>query len=98
MALTGFNVLVQVEDAVGEGFVTYGVVAADKDQACKLAAGAAQAEGFWNVEIDEAWCPEGVDPADLGDVPEVLGRTEPTYLDEDELDEADELAADDDEE
>ena len=83
MALTGFNVLVQVEDAVGEGFVTYGIVAADKDQACKLALGAAQAEGFWNVEIDEAWCPDGVDPADLGDIPEVLGRTEPTYLDED---------------
>jgi hypothetical protein len=93
MALTGFNVLVQIEDAVGEGFVTYGVVAADKDQACKLAAGAAQAEGFWNVEIDEAWCPEGVDPQSLGDIPEVLGRTEPTYLDEE-----DDEAGDDDEE
>lgn len=82
-ALRGFNVLLQVEDAVGLCFVTYGVSARDADEAAKLAAGAAMAEGFWNVEFDEAWEPDG-DPGDLGAVPEVFGRTDPTYVDEEE--------------
>lgn len=86
MALKGFNVMLQVEDAVGPCFVTYGVVAADADLAGRLAEGAAQAEGFWSVEVDEVWEPEPDEGEDLGDIPEVLGRTEPTYLDEDELD------------
>jgi len=87
MALKGFNVLLQVEDAVGDCFVTYGVVAADADAAARLAEGAAQAEGFWSVEVDEAWEPEPEEADEpLGDIPEVLGRTDPIYLDEDELD------------
>lgn len=90
MSLYGFNVLLQAEDAVGECFLTYGVVAADPDAAGKLAEGAALAEGFWAVEIDEAWRPDDAGDAELGDVPEVLGRTEPTYLDEDEADWSDE--------
>lgn len=88
MALKGFNVMLQAEDAVGECFVSYGVVAADSDSAAKLAEGAALSEGFWAVEIEDVWEPdpeEGDDP--LGDIPEVLGRTEPTYLDEDDYDE-----------
>ena len=87
MALMGFNVMLQAEDAVGECFVSYGVVAADADAAAKLAEGAALSEGFWSVEIEDAWEPEpeeGDEP--LGDIPEVLGRTEPTYLDEDDFD------------
>ena len=58
MALKGFNVLMQAEDATGECFITWGVIAADADAAIKLAEGAAFAEGFWSVEIDEAWEPE----------------------------------------
>ena len=88
MALKGFNVLLQVEDAVGDCFVTYGVVAADADAAGRLAEGAAQAEGFWSIEIDDVWEPdpdEGDEP--FGDIPDVLGRTEPTYLDEDDYEE-----------
>ncbi|MHA6288901.1 hypothetical protein [Maricaulis sp. CAU 1757] len=85
MVLKGFNVMLQVEDAVGACFVTYGVVAADEGAAIKLAEGAAQSEGFWSVELDEAWEPEPDGDEDFGDIPEVLGRTEPVYLDEDEL-------------
>ena len=87
MALKGFNVMLQAEDAVGECFVSYGVIAADADAAGKLAEGAAQAEGFWSMVLEDIWEPEpeeGDEP--FGDIPEVLGRTEPTYLDEDELD------------
>ena len=47
MALKGFNVLMQAEDATGECFITWGVIAADADAAIKLAEGAAFAEGFW---------------------------------------------------
>lgn len=85
MTLLGFNVMLQVEDAVGTCFVTYGVAAADEAQAITLAMGAAQAEGFWEVELDEAWQPDDAGEAELGDVPEVLGRNEPVYLDEGEL-------------
>ncbi len=87
MALKGFNVMMQAEDATGECFLTWGVIAADADAATKLAEGAAFAEGFWSVEVDEVWEPEpeaGDEP--FGDIPEVLGRTEPTYLDEEEAD------------
>ena len=86
MSLKGFNVMLQAEDAVGVCFVSYGVVAADADAAARLAEGAALSEGFWGVEIDEVWEPEPDEGEDLGDIPEVLGRTEPTYLDEDEMD------------
>ena len=48
--------------------------------------GAAQAEGFWSVETDEVWQPEPDGDEDFGDIPEVLGRNDPTYLDEDEED------------
>jgi hypothetical protein len=85
MALIGFNVLLQLEDAVGECFVSYGVVAQDGVQAGKLAEGAALSEGFWSVSVEEVWRPEDPDAGDLGDIPEVLGRTDPTYLDEAEL-------------
>ncbi|MFY0636591.1 hypothetical protein [Maricaulis maris] len=90
MALKGFNVMLQAEDAVGECFVSYGVIAADADAAARLAEGAAQSEGFWSLALEDVWEPEpeeGDDP--LGDIPEVLGRTEPTYLDEDDYDEGD---------
>jgi hypothetical protein len=86
MALKGFNVMLQAEDGIGPCFVAYGVVAPDADQAGRLAEGAAQAEGFWAIEIDEVWEPEPDEGEDLGDIPEVLGRTDPTYLDEDEAD------------
>lgn len=86
MKLFGFNVMLQVEDAVGPCFVTYGVVAGDQDQAVLLVSGAAQAEGFWSIELDEAWQADDGEDGDLGDVPEVLGRTDPVYLDEDEID------------
>ena len=87
MSLKGFNVMLIAEDAVGTCFVTYGVVAGTAELAARLAEGAAQAEGFWSVETDEVWEPEpeeGDDP--LGDIAEVLGRTDPVYLDEDEED------------
>lgn len=84
MALKGFNVMLQAEDAVGACFVAYGVIAADADAASRLAEGAAQAEGFWSVEVDEVWEPEPDGDEDFGDIPEVLGRNDPTYLDEDE--------------
>lgn len=86
MTLLGFNIMLQVEDAVGLCFVTYGVVAADLEQASTLAMGAAQAEGFWSVELDDGWQADDGAQGDLGDVPEVLGRTDPIYLDEDEID------------
>lgn len=87
MALKGFNVMLQAEDAVGFCFFTYGVVASDEGQAGKLAEGSAQAEGFWSVEIDEVWEPDAEEGDDFGEIPEVLGRTDPTYLDEDEIEE-----------
>lgn len=84
--MKGFNVMVLAEDAVGACFITFGVVAADETQAATLASGAAQAEGYWSIEVEEVWLPDDVDPADIGDIAEVLGRTEPIYLDEDEID------------
>ena len=85
MSLSGFNVMVQAEDAVGACFIMFGVIAGDEQQAGMLAAGSAQAEGYWSVEVEEVWTPDDVDPADIGDVAEVLGRTEPVYLDEEEI-------------
>jgi len=85
MALNGFNVMVQAEDAVGACFITYGVIAGDAAQAERLVAGAAQAEGYWSVEIEEVWVPDDIESSDIGEIAEVLGRTDPTYLDEDEL-------------
>jgi len=85
MSLFGFNVMVQAEDAVGACFITFGVIAGDEQQAGMLAAGSAQAEGYWSVEVEEVWTPDDLDPADIGDIAEVLGRTEPVYLVEDEL-------------
>ena len=85
MTLSGFNVMVLAEDAVGACFITYGVIAGDEQQAAMLAAGSAQAEGYWSVEVEEVWTPDDLDPADIGDIAEVLGRTEPVYLDEDEV-------------
>lgn len=85
MSLSGFNVMVQAEDAVGACFITFGVIAGDEQQAGMLAAGSAQAEGYWSVVVEEVWTPDDVDPADIGDVAEVLGRTEPVYLDEEEI-------------
>lgn len=85
MTLSGFNVMVQAEDAVGACFITYGVIAGDEQQAAMLASVSAQAEGYWSVEVEEVWTPDDLDPADIGAVAEVLGRTEPVYLDEDEL-------------
>lgn len=87
MALCGFNVMLEAEDAVGECFVSYGVVAENADQAGQLAEGAAQSEGFWSVVVDEVWQPDDLDPEDVGEIPEVLGRTDPVYLDEDEYEE-----------
>ncbi|MBR9824299.1 MAG: hypothetical protein GYB36_00675 [Alphaproteobacteria bacterium] len=83
--MKGYNVMVLAEDAVGACFITFGVVAADDAQAATLALGAAQAEGYWSVEAEEVWLPDDVEPGDISDVPEVLGRTEPVYLDEDEI-------------
>ena len=89
MALKGFNVLLEAEDAVGALFVTYGVIAADAEAAGRLAEGAAQAEGFWSVAVDEVWTPEDAEEIEPGEIPEVLGRNEPIYLDEEgEEDEA----------
>lgn len=85
MSLSGFNVMVQAEDAVGACFITFGVIAGDEQQAAMLAAGSAQAEGYWSVEVEEVWTPDDLDPADIGDIAEVLGRTEPVYLDEEEI-------------
>ncbi len=85
MALSGFNVMVLAEDAVGACFITYGVIAGDEQQAAMLASGSAQAEGYWSVEVEEVWSPDDLDPADIGEIAEVLGRTDPVYLDEDEL-------------
>ncbi|MBO6728775.1 MAG: hypothetical protein QUV02_10525 [Maricaulis sp.] len=85
MALSGFNVMVLAEDAVGACFITYGVIAGDEQQAAMLASGSAQAEGYWSVEVEEVWTPDDLDPADIGEIAEVLGRTDPVYLDEDEL-------------
>lgn len=85
MALSGFNVMVLAEDAVGASFITYGVIAGDEQQAAMLASGSAQAEGYWSVEVEEVWSPDDLDPADIGEIAEVLGRTDPVYLDEDEL-------------
>lgn len=85
MALSGFNVMVLAEDAVGACFITYGVIAGDEQQAAILASGSAQAEGYWSVEVEEVWTPDDLDPADIGEIAEVLGRTDPVYLDEDEL-------------
>jgi hypothetical protein len=82
MALTGFNVMLEAEDAVGACFVTYGVIAGDEAEAGRLAEGAAQAEGFWSVEIDEIWRPDDAEEVEPGDIPEVLGRNDPIYLDE----------------
>lgn len=84
MALQGFNVMIQAEDAVGACFITFGVVAEDEAQAAILAAGAAQAEGYWSVETEEVWIPDDIEPEDIGGMAEVLGRTDPVYLDEDE--------------
>jgi hypothetical protein len=83
--LLGFNVMLQAEDDRGVCFLAYGCAARNADEAAKLAVGAASAEGFWAVELDEVWRPEGVDDSDLGTIPEVLGRLEPTYVDEAEL-------------
>ena len=80
--LLGFNVMLKAEDARGECFLAYGCAARDADEAAKLAEGAASAEGFWNIEVDEVWRPEGVEDVNLGVVPEVFGRLEPTYIDE----------------
>lgn len=77
--------MILAEDAVGDCFITYGVIASDESQAGLLAAGSAQAEGYWSVEVEEVWTPDDLDPADIGDMAEVLGRTDPVYLDEDEL-------------
>lgn len=77
--------MILAEDAVGDCFITYGVIASDENQAGLLAAGSAQAEGYWSVEVEEVWTPDDLDPADIGEIAEVLGRTDPVYLDEDEL-------------
>jgi hypothetical protein len=84
--LLGFNVMLKAEDAHGECFLAYGCAARDADEAARLAEGAASAEGFWSIEVDEVWRPEGVADVDLGTVPEVFGRLEPTYLDDEEID------------
>ena len=84
VALKGFNVMLQAEDDRGLCFVAYGVSARHADEAAQLASGAASADGFWAVEVDEVWEPEVEGPQDLGSVPEVFGRTDPTYVDEEE--------------
>lgn len=83
--LHGFNVMLQAENERGVCFLAYGCAARDADEAARLAQGAAQAEGFWSVEVDEVWVPDGADQEELGTVPEVFGRLEPTYVDEEEL-------------
>ncbi len=83
--LLGFNVMLQAEDDRGTCFLAYGCAARDADEAAKLARGAALAEGFWEIEVDEVWRPEGGDDVDLGAIPEVFGRLEPTYLDDEEV-------------
>lgn len=83
--LLGFNVMLKAEDARGECFLAYGCAARDADEAARLAEGAASAEGFWSIEVDEVWRPEGVTDVDLGTVPEVFGRLEPTYIDEEDV-------------
>ena len=66
MALSGFNVMVLAEDAVGACFITYGVIAGDEQQAAMLASGSAQAEGYWSVAVEEAGSPDDLDPAGIG--------------------------------
>lgn len=91
--LHGFNVLLLAEDDRGVCFLAYGCAARDAEEAAKLVEGAALAEGFWEIEVEEVWTPEGGDVEDLGTVPEVFGRLEPTYIDED-LDEGADPGAD----
>jgi len=82
--LKGFNVMLQAEDATGLCFVAYGAAARNADEAGRLVSGAASADGFWSIEVDEVWEPKTDVDADLGTIPEVFGRTEPTYVDEEE--------------
>lgn len=84
-SLHGFNVMLQAEDARGVCFLAYGCAAHDAEEAARLVRGAAQAEGFWAVEVDEVWRPDGANEENLGTVPEVFGRLEPTYVDDEEL-------------
>lgn len=83
--LLGFNVMVQAEDAQGVCFLAYGCAARDADEAVKLVVGAASSEGFWDIEVDEVWRPDGAEDPLPGTVPEVFGRLEPTYVDEEEV-------------
>jgi len=85
--LKGFNVLLQAEDDHGLCFVAYGAAARDAEEAGRLVCGAASADGFWSIEIDEVWEPTTDAASDLGAIPEVFGRTDPTYVGDEEVSE-----------
>ncbi|WP_019961059.1 hypothetical protein [Woodsholea maritima] len=82
MTLHGYLVTLVAEDGVGECLIAFGVAAEDKRQASQLALGAAQAAGFWSLEVDEIDAPDDVDESALGSTPHVIAQGEPIYLDE----------------